>query len=116
MKALDIPIAAYEFGGEPVEKFRVAWVLALYPKILRGFYQPDAEQSLPESINSYACSEWVFGCNEPFRQADTVCWPLLFPTAYDCGDCGGEGFRFVRVIILTPVENIGGSWFQAVRA
>ena len=69
---LQIPAAAHEFRGQPVQQLRMAGRVALRAEIVLGLYDSDAEVALPESVHGDPGRERVVVGDQPARQAQPI--------------------------------------------
>src|SRR2546428_13901229 len=50
MGTFSLPSGTHEFGGEPIQQFRMAWPFTLRAQVVERFRNPDAEELSPLAV------------------------------------------------------------------
>ena len=59
MQRLGRPAAFDEGRRQPIEQFRVCWLLAKHAEIIRRTHQPFAKVVLPHTVYKHPCRQWI---------------------------------------------------------
>ena len=107
-EVLVVPVVLYEVGSEPVEEFGVHGDLALHAEVLRALDEADAEEFLPESIDSDAGGQWMVGRDKPLGKVEAV-GSFFSLKLWEYG--GRVGFHFFAALLVgTDGEDVGFSF------
>ncbi|MFM1944029.1 MAG: hypothetical protein RI897_3011 [Verrucomicrobiota bacterium] len=110
LDVFDGPSVLDEFGGEPVEEFRVSGRDAVGAEVTGGGGDAGAEGVVPEAVDEDAGGEWVLGVGDPVGELGAA---LLFGGVHGEAECaedgervGGDGFTWGEGV--STVEAVGG--------